>query len=106
MYDINLNNIKDEDVRVALTAIKEMLMNDLPILRGEWTYFEVETPHGGNFSEVHNLGFTPKDFIITYDTAEISINYTKSTNKVFVFDAVTDGIVRGFYGKYEDEVIV
>ena len=106
MRDINLNNIKDDDIREALTAIKESLMHDMPILRGDWVYFEIETPHGGNFTEVHNLGYAPKDFLITYDSAEITIDLDTTDDEVFGFSAITDGIVRGFLGRYEDKNVV
>ncbi len=105
MRSIDLEGIEDKKVRDALIAIKSIIFNDLPILRGDWEYFVIEVDSSGTFTEEHNLGYTPVDFLITHDSADFSVNYDDCDDEKISFTVLSSGIIRGFYGKYEDKEI-
>ena len=106
MRSINLDNIEDKPTRDALIAIKSIIFEDLPILRGDWSYFVVEVDAGGTYLIEHNLGYAPSDFLVTFDSADTTINYSDITDEVVSYTTVSGGIIRGFHGKYEENTIV
>ena len=105
MRNIDLKNIKDDATREALAAIKETLEQDFPLVRGDWNFYEFEVKKVGADTVKHNLQYTPKDFIITYNSAGFSVDYSTTNGDVLGYTATSTGIVRGFLGRYEEEEI-
>jgi len=103
MRDINLETITNQSVRDALEAIKEILTEDSPLLKGDWIYYEVEVNAAGTHERDHGLTYTPKDYLITFDTAGSSINYADANDETFSFTTTSSGILRLFLGRYSEE---
>ena len=106
MRSINVDKIEDKATHDALLAIRSILYEDLPILRGDWKYFSYEIASAGTISIEHDLGYAPSDFLVTFDSANTTINYELVTDEVISVTTGSGGFLRGFYGKYADEAIV
>lgn len=65
MIDIGLDGIKDPSVKDALYNIQQEF-RDQKILNFFWTFFKVSfVASVTDYKFKHNLGYTPKDFLIT-----------------------------------------
>ena len=99
----NFAEIEDRFIRESLQYLFEFL-NEQPLLRGQWEQFEFTFDNAVTNEKVnHNLGFTPKDIIITKESTAgaVTFNFDQFTDQLF--DITTSGAVtiRFFGGRYE-----
>jgi hypothetical protein len=103
MITLNLNNIKDLDVKQALEQLVEDL-NRKTILDGEWDYLEYSVPQSTSivFELNHRLKFKPTDIIELHkDSTITSLTYNKDkfTPTTVYFTATGKGALRFLVGK-------
>ena len=103
MINLNLNNIKDLDVKQALEQLVEKL-NQKTILDGEWDYLEYSIPQSTSvvFELNHRLKFRPTDIIeLNRDSTITSLTFNKDrfTPTTVYFTATGIGALRFLVGK-------
>jgi len=103
MINLNLNNIKDLDVKQALEQLVEKL-NQKTILGGEWDYLEYSIPQSASvvFELNHRLKFRPTDIIeLNRDSTITSLTFNKDrfTPTTVYFTATGIGVLRFLVGK-------
>lgn len=103
MITLNLNNIKDNDVKQALEQLVEQL-NGTEILKGSWDYVEYDIPQSTSvvFRLNHRLKFRPTDIIELYrDPLLTSVTYNNnlSTPTTVYLTATGRGVLRFLVGK-------
>jgi hypothetical protein len=94
--------IADRYVQENFNRLKNFFQNQ-PFLKGQWRFIEIDLDNGvTNFKYKHNLGFIPKDVILTSITPSVSVvwNYD-SFDREFI-DFTTSGacVIRAFIGSY------
>lgn len=102
--DLILKEIQDDYVRENFTRIRRFLEGKT-FLKGTFKFFELEvTAAVTNQRHKHNLGFVPKDVIITSQigAGALTINYSRFD--IDFIDFTTTGAVafRGFVGTYRE----
>lgn len=105
MIDLILKDVKDEYARENFFRIKRFLEGKT-FLKGTFKFFEVEVTRAvTNQKYKHNLGFLPKDVLITSQigAGALTINYSRID--VDFLDFTTTGAVtfRGYIGTYREE---
>lgn len=78
-------------------------VNTQPFLLGEWRHMEVIIPGARtNYKVEHQLSFTPKDLILTYQSVNgaLTINYANITNTYLDFTSTGGLTIRFFVGRY------
>jgi hypothetical protein len=102
VIDLKLHLITDKPTREALKTLLNFV-NDQSILKGNWKYIEFTFDKPvESFRYNHNLGFVPKDFIMSYlsGTGSIFINWYNSDRQFLDLTATGPCVVRGFIGAY------
>lgn len=99
----NFERIEDQYAREGMQYIWEFL-KDQPLLRGQWEQFELSFDAAVTNEKInHNLGFVPKDIIITKEDplGTVTFNFDDFTDQLF--DITTTGAVtiRFYGGRYE-----
>ena len=103
MITLNLNNIKDTDVKQAFEQLVEKL-NAKVMLDGEWDYIEYSVPSssGTIFKLNHRLKFKPTDIIELHRDSTLTaltFDKTKFTPTTVYFTATGSGVIRFLVGK-------
>lgn len=109
MVNLNLDTISDKPTRDALESLVKSL-NSMTLLKGTWERLEITVV--GNKSNIiipHNLKFTPKDIIVTYQktSGNIDFQYDKFDRKKIVLSVSGAGInevteFKAFIGQYQE----
>lgn len=99
-------DIKDERVRESIQWMYEYLISE-PLLQGKFDHFEVTTRAAvTNLKVPHNLGFQPKDIIVTSQIGgTATFNYQQFTPQYIVLTTSAAMTVRFFGGTHESENI-
>lgn len=106
MLKLRVNEIEDEYVKQNFERIQSIL-NDFALLRGEWAFFEVTfTVAVSGFLFEHNLGFKPKDVLVTSQigAGSATFNYSLFTSTHISITTTGAVVVRFFAGSYRDEL--
>jgi hypothetical protein len=98
---LNRSFIQDSDVKSALEQI-ESYVNVQPFLKGEFKFYSISiTGAVTNYKFPHNLGFVPKDVLVT------SVIGSSPTWNYSLFDATNlditvagTTVIRAFIGRY------
>lgn len=103
MITVNLNNIKDQDVKQAMEQLVEQL-NKAEFLKGSWDYIEYSFPQSTAkvFELNHRLKFKPTDIIELHkDSTLTSVVYDKNkfTPTTVYITATGIGSIRLLVGK-------
>lgn len=99
-----LEDIKDPRVRESLQWMYEYLISE-PLLLGKFDFFEVTTKGAVTALKVpHNLGFRPKDIIVTSQIGgTATFLYNQFTAEYVVLTTTAGMTLRFFGGTYESE---
>lgn len=103
MINLNLNNIKDNDVKQALEQLVEQL-NGIEILKGSWDCIEYTVPQSTAvvFELNHRLKFKPTDIIELHRDSTlttVTFDKTKFAPTTVYFTATGRGVIRFLVGK-------
>lgn len=99
LRQLKLDSI-DPTLRTNFEALRDYLQES-SILKGEWKHFEIVVDGAvSNKKYKHNLGFTPKDVLVTFDTAGVSWAYASFDDTNVQFSTSGSGIIRVFIGRY------
>lgn len=106
MLKLRLNEIEDEYVKQNFERIS-LILNNFALLRGEWQFFELTFAASvSNFRFEHNLGFKPKDVLVTSQIGAGSATFNYSLFTSTHIDISTSGavVVRFFAGSYSNSI--
>lgn len=96
---IALDTIEDEKVRKALQTIQDYLVLE-PLLASNFAHLEIEVDRAVTSENYrHNLGFTPRDAVITYDSAGTTLNYDSFDEEFINFTTTGAGTLRVYLGR-------
>ena len=100
---LDLAQLKDMPTQEAFKRLSEYI-NNSNILAGEFKHFEVKFPGADPaYKFTHNLGFTPKDIIITSISGNgvLTFNVDESNNKTITLTVSGSCTARFLLGTYE-----
>jgi hypothetical protein len=99
MITLDLNNVKDGDIKQAFERLLEQL-NAKTVLLGDWKHIEYNAPASGNYHLNHGLKFKPTDIIVLYDaTASVVFDHTLFTPTTVYLTVTGPGVIRFLVGK-------
>jgi hypothetical protein len=98
---LNLSFVKDPDLSKSLEIIEEYL-NAQSFLRGQFRFYEIVLPGAvTNYRFSHNLGFAPKDVIVTSVVGSSPTwNYTRFDSTAIDITTAGASTIRAFIGRY------
>lgn len=102
MIDLKLHLIDDKPTREAFKQLLNIIDHQ-EILKGNWQYVEFEFDKAvESFRYNHNLGFVPKDFIMSFlsGSGSVFINWYNTDRQFLDLSATGPCVVRGFIGAY------
>lgn len=100
-----LSGIEDEFVRENFRLLDDYL-RDVDFLAGEFRHIEIVLESAvTNFKFAHNLGFVPRDIILTFvtDGATVTWDYDSFDRENIQLDTSAACTIRFFVGRYEKE---
>lgn len=103
--DLILRDIEDPNARENFSRLKKFLEGKT-FLKGTFKFFEIEVPAAvTNRRFKHNLGFLPKDVIVTSQIGAGAVTVNYSLFDMDFIDFTTTGAVtfRCFIGTYREE---
>ena len=98
---LNLSYIKDADVGKSLELI-ESFLNANPFLKGQFKFYQIVIPAAvTNYRFSHNLGFVPKDVLVTSVVGSSPTwNYTLFDDVSLAITVAGSSTIRAFIGRY------
>lgn len=102
--ELILKDVEDEYVRENFSRIASALQNEV-LGRAGWKFFSISLPAGLTRFK-HNLGYTPKDIILTSVTNSESVifKYDEFDQTHLELDASGACVVRFFAGTYGENL--
>jgi hypothetical protein len=99
-------DVEDPYIRENFKRLN-LFLQDFPLFRGEWKFFEFDLLAGVETTISHGLDFKPTDVIQTAlisDALTIAyFDHAKFTDEVFVVTSTEACTVRCFIGAYKEE---
>lgn len=106
MIELIFKDIEDKYIRENFKRITEFFRGDT-IRKAQWKFFEIAFFDGAtNYRFKHNLGFRPKDFLITGITNSEAVTFNVDLCDKEYFDITVSGacVVRFFAGTYGENL--
>lgn len=98
--DLNISDVEDKTLRDNFQKVKDRV-EGFPFLRGTWRFQEVAFTASGTFSIAHQLGFVPKDVILTSSVGAgvVTFHYDAFTRDNLSMTTTGPVTVRFFVGR-------